>query len=455
MALVRRPQPRETPTAEAGFFGKAPSHGDFVSNRFDRALRERLDGWLQRAISESRQTFDGDWDATFAGMPVWRFVLGAEVVGGKPVMGVMAPSADRVGRRFPLILAVRLPRYEGPTFALCARETWFDAAESLARSAGHEDLDLTAFDEMVARLPSAETPPRTTNGPPPEAKPDRDRSFWWTDDAEGPASRFASVGLPAPSEFRRLLTARPDGGLPKPSRPAPSVAPKPPPAPVRPQLTLATAAASHAGTRMRINADAWIERPDLAALADGVGDQPSAADAARLTLDRLNQIQPAVRLDELVQLAKAALGRANALLRAGAPAEEERPNAAVVALLASGGRFAVLWAGDARGYLLRDGMMRRLTRDHVEVGLRRRVARSVGGATQLTLDAVTDELLPGDRFLLASAPLLAALPERTIADLVLDGPAQTASDALIQDALIAGAAGNVTAMVVHAEPATR
>ena len=37
--------------------------------------------------------------------PIWRFALAPGVAGPLPMLGVMMPSVDRVGRQFPLTLA--------------------------------------------------------------------------------------------------------------------------------------------------------------------------------------------------------------------------------------------------------------------------------------------------------------------------------------------------------------
>ncbi len=92
----------------------------------------------------------------------------------------------------------------------------------------------------------------------------------------------------------------------------------------------------------------------------------------------------------------------------------------VVALLVQARRyFAVLWAGDSRIYLCREGWLHQLTRDHtqvqdmVEAGLlspedakehpmKHVLARAVGVQPHLQLDAIVDEVDVGDMFLLCS-----------------------------------------------------
>ena len=88
--------------------------------------------------------------------PVWRFAIAEGVCGSGAYAGVMVPSVDRVGRYFPLTLAVQL-NTEDCLLELAseAARNWFDAAEALLLSALEaHDLDLTWFDEQVLALGS-------------------------------------------------------------------------------------------------------------------------------------------------------------------------------------------------------------------------------------------------------------------------------------------------------------
>ncbi|MCO6051766.1 type VI secretion system-associated protein TagF [Mesorhizobium sp. RP14(2022)] len=443
--------------AETGFFGKLASQGDFVANRFDRSLRDLLDRWLQKALDHERRERGEAWRAGFAKMPAWRFVLGAEVVGRTPVMGVMVPSTDRVGRAFPLFLVSRLLNYRGPTRALCGESNWFTATETLLRRATAPGFDFASFDRQLAQLPPATGDSRAYQSLPPET----DRSFWWTE-GRREDRRFAALGLPAPDSFGRflgsateeeaapLVSAR-NAAVPRPvvAHPSPPPPARSAPRPVRAVEPLRADAAgtSHPGTRLRLNADR-LSDPALAhlhALADGQGESPAAAQAAELTIERLSRVEPAERLADLVASAKGALGSVNTLLRIGA---DEPPSVAVVALVSTQEEFAVVWAGDARVYLFRDGLMRPLTRDHMEVGLRRRLSRSVGGAAQFACDTVSGQLQDGDRFLLLSGALPRVVPERLIATRMSELETEALAEALIQDALIAGAPDNISACAV-------
>ena len=139
----------------------------------------------------------------------------------------------------------------------------------------------------------------------------------------------------------------------------------------------------------------------------------------------------------------------------------------LVVFLADSEHFACLWCGDSRAYLVRDGAMVQLTRDHslvqemVDAGVLAaddaerhphanvltRAVGSDGDAPEL--DKVTGQVEAGDRFLLCSDGLFKALDEARIGQLAAgDDPARK----LIDAALAAAARDNVTALVLQAQP---
>lgn len=136
------------------------------------------------------------------------------------------------------------------------------------------------------------------------------------------------------------------------------------------ELTLRYAVASDVGQRRESNEDSVYASPRLLAVADGMGGHvageiaSSAAVAAISDLDaRLTD--EADPLEELFGAVREAVRRLTDL------AEEDHAlrgmGTTLTVLHWDGSRFAVAHVGDSRAYLLRDGQLEQITRDHTVV----------------------------------------------------------------------------------------
>ncbi len=139
----------------------------------------------------------------------------------------------------------------------------------------------------------------------------------------------------------------------------------------------------------------------------------------------------------------------------------------VAVLLVFGRRYACLWAGDSRIYLIRRGRPTLLTRDHSEANMlldsgaitdeeartwRRNVlARAVGIAEDVDtmIEVRAGEADVGDRFLICSDGLYTHLETDEMAAVVTALPPQPACDRLVDLTLERGASDNVTVVVVE------
>jgi type VI secretion system protein ImpM len=141
MADDTRPQP------QAGFFGKLPVAGDFVSRGLSPAIADWLDHWLTQSLAHAARTPDA-WPP--GGL---RALL--EVPDGAR-LAVIGPSVDRAGREFPLLACI-----SASNISLTEAERWADrAAVALARAVeGRYDPPT-----LLAALNSI-TPPAQGDGP--------------------------------------------------------------------------------------------------------------------------------------------------------------------------------------------------------------------------------------------------------------------------------------------------
>jgi type VI secretion system protein ImpM len=137
----------------AGFYGKLPARGDFLSRRLEPDFIAAWDAWLQQVMSETREALGARWLECFLSAPVWRFVVPAGMYSKAGWVGLVVPSVDRVGRYFPLTLAapVQEDSIDVPS-TLAKAMRWLDSLEVLALEALRPQLDFDAFDQRLAGL---------------------------------------------------------------------------------------------------------------------------------------------------------------------------------------------------------------------------------------------------------------------------------------------------------------
>ena len=138
-----------------GLYGKLPSHGDFLRRRVADDFVTAWDAWLQASVIASRDVLADRWTDVYLTSPAWRFACGAGACGVAPVMGVMVPSVDRVGRHFPLTIVAELDiRPAGLMVASVVEGARFfeEAERLLVEMLATEHVDFEAFDERVGAL---------------------------------------------------------------------------------------------------------------------------------------------------------------------------------------------------------------------------------------------------------------------------------------------------------------
>lgn len=148
-----------------GFFGKLPSHGDFIDRGLARGFIQPWDDWLQRALAQSRLALAEDWLAHYMIAPIWRFVLAPGLCGDSAWQGILLPSVDRVNRHFPLTLALSRPAGSGLVQALLGSEAWYAHCEAIALQALSAGLDADNLYGHLAQLPPLPMTPTCMPGP--------------------------------------------------------------------------------------------------------------------------------------------------------------------------------------------------------------------------------------------------------------------------------------------------
>ena len=214
----------------AGFFGKIPSHGDFITRDLPRSFLDGWDTWLQGCIAQSKTQLGGGWLDVYLTSPIWRFALMPGVCGAEPSAGILMPSVDRVGRYFPLTIATSQAGEVNPLQLPGVADRWFDAAEAIALRALDDDrFEANAMHDALKAIgditvEAQRTEPAATMGAAwslilvgshattlaaalAHTLTQRQAaaySLWWTAGVETPAALLVA-GLPEPSCFVDLL----------------------------------------------------------------------------------------------------------------------------------------------------------------------------------------------------------------------------------------------------------
>jgi type VI secretion system protein ImpM len=483
-----------------GFYGKLPSLGDFVGRRVPERVVERWDHWLQESVAASRASLGERWLDLYLTAPMWRFFANRGVLGSQPVGGVVFPSVDRVGRYFPVTVFATLPDDAvGLVVAdRCAR--WFERVEDLVLAQlDDESRDIEEFEEALAATGTllltdlGTVAARSSQLGFPEVGDDRldllhvplgdrldvgpaaltwldqmvvrsmsDAVFWWSSGSSSVRpSWLVTRGLPQPAAFGSMLTGEwhdwPWSSCEMPSALATSPAAL---------LHLESAGSTHPGKVRSENQDAYVAQPEsgLWVVADGMGGHSEGQVASRMVCDALAAVGPQPSLAAAVRAVLDALAHVNGYLYSMSR-REIRPvvsGTTVVALLVRGARAACLWAGDSRLYRLRDDVLEQLSTDHSEevegpatAGMTPRsnvITRAIGGCDELEVEQCAFDVRVGDRLLLCSDGLYREMSTERIAELIRSGDAISVVETLLQHALRAEAADNVTVVVVDVQP---
>jgi type VI secretion system protein ImpM len=487
---------------QVGFFGKLPSHGDFLRRRVSDAFVDAWDAWLRECLAASKSALGARWLDVYLTSPAWRFLCAPGACGPAPVLGLLAPSVDQVGRYFPLTIVTELPEDVSLVTAAAVSTHFLDAAERLViETLAAEPVDFDRFDRAVlsleAELAGVIDRPAIILDPAAvsvlaeshqawqmplgasfhlasafdqllslqlEAK-FRPLVLWWTDGSSVvEPSWLVLKGLPGPELYPAFLEGTwsehrwrsvpvhvPDEAT------LPSIQPEDLEAP----LSFRSAAATDVGKARSNNEDGFLERPDagLWVVADGMGGHSHGEVASRMVCDALVDFQVDGTFEEAVAAATRRLQDVNDhLLRSAMSSHPaDRSGSTVVALLLRGVRSAVLWAGDSRVYRSRAGRLEQLSQDHSLAAISGPgaaessvITRAVGVQPDLTLDIHRDAVQAGDRFLLCSDGLTRVVPDAQIASLMENPDISAAVDGLIRATLDAGAPDNVTVLIAEA-----
>jgi PPM family protein phosphatase len=239
---------------------------------------------------------------------------------------------------------------------------------------------------------------------------------------------------------------------------------------------LAVAARTDTGMIRPGNEDSFFadasEARGLFVVADGMGGHAAGEVASEMVVEIVaRELAGAWQLsgEGATEGVAQALRRANRAIYERTVKETDKQGMGTTAsvLLVGEGRYVIGQIGDSRVYLLRDGAMSQLTKDHsyvqeqVDAGFltpeqaryhpySNVITRCVGASPEIEADTYVGELQSGDVFLVASDGLTGMVDDRRLQQLL----AARSSPGRIVEAMIAEANGrggldNITAIVVQ------
>lgn len=232
-------------------------------------------------------------------------------------------------------------------------------------------------------------------------------------------------------------------------------------------------AITHAGCVREQNQDSYCDRgrDGLWAVADGMGGHEGGEWASARVVEELEKVAVPVGLAAAADCVAEAVEAANRAILAEAETRGRQMGTTLVALLVQDQRFMILWAGDSRAYLLRDGALEQLSRDHSQVQemvdrglieapqaighpMSHILSRAIGVRESIQIDRVEGEVRAGDVFLLCSDGLHGYVDQNAIRQRLGRGAPDRALDELVELTLAAGAPDNVTMIAVWASDPT-
>lgn len=257
------------------------------------------------------------------------------------------------------------------------------------------------------------------------------------------------------------------------------------PAPLRMHL----GAATHPGMVRDLNEDSLLALDlrmlrrntprawSLLIVADGMGGHSAGEVASDLALRGAFEVvhstylAPTVDADardeeeQLRDIVRRAIRQANEYVLREARSRGNDMGTTITMALVAGDRAVIGNVGDSRTYLVRDGKLRRISRDHslvqrlVDLGQigaddvythpqRNAVLRSLGDKTDVDIDVFVERLRPNDALFLMSDGMWEMVRDPRMAEIIAAHPhPQDACDALIAAANAAGGEDNITVIL--------
>ena len=216
------------------------------------------------------------------------------------------------------------------------------------------------------------------------------------------------------------------------------------------------------------NEDSLVAVPPLFAVADGMGGHEAGEVASEIAINTITELAPTCADSDA--LARAVVAANLNVMKAPAKGiGREGMGTTLTATILEGERLIIAQVGDSRAYLLHQGKLQQLTRDHslmadmIEAGQlteaearvhpnRSVITRAIGSDPHMQPDIYELNVETGDRILLCSDGVCTMIEDPQIEHIMgHTHSAQECADKLVAAALEAGGYDNATAVVVDVE----
>lgn len=226
---------------------------------------------------------------------------------------------------------------------------------------------------------------------------------------------------------------------------------------------------THQGRVRPINEDRFLSRPEFGVfiVADGMGGHSHGDIASSAIVQAVDDALADSGHAQKIKALSESLLRANDVIGDISRANDNIVIGSTIAGLAvTAGRFSVLWSGDSRVYLVRDGRIQQLTTDHNEAEMllrqgaitkeqarswprRNVIVHAIGVNEDPHIEITEGAVRAGDVFVLCSDGLTNHLADAEIRKIALEHTAQPACIELIRIALARGGTDNISVIVVR------
>jgi PPM family protein phosphatase len=226
------------------------------------------------------------------------------------------------------------------------------------------------------------------------------------------------------------------------------------------------------GRQRSANEDSYFAKAPVFAVADGMGGAQAGEVASRIAAGAFERDMPSDDAPPEGQLEQIAQ-RANREIHKLAQEDSSRAGmgTTLTAAMVRDDEISLSHVGDSRAYVLRDGQLKRLTRDHSLVEELRRqgrlteeqaeehpqrsiITRALGPEPSVNVDTMTLPARDGDVFLLCSDGLTTMVSDEEIRDILVNARSlRSAVNKLVDAANRGGGRDNITAVAFRVEEA--